>query len=187
VPARHVAQVELVVRRVRRIAGVADAVGALLDVHAGQLDLARDVRLGLRQLDLAALEHAAVALVLEVLLVGDEVGELLVVAEHHVERLRQPQLLEVDRLDDRVGDVQVIARAVDGVAGLDLDREIAAGARRHLQVALVAMDHAGGVEHAVLQLALVDVVLLGLVPVPLGGQKPLEEVDSLESLLLAHR
>ena len=95
--------------RVRGVARVADAVDALLEVDAGELDLAHDVGLGLRELDLARLEHAAVALVLEVLLVRDEVGELLVVAQHDVDRLREPELLEVDVADRRVVDHEVVA------------------------------------------------------------------------------
>src|SRR5262249_8187512 len=124
------------------------------------------------------------ALVLEVLLVRDEVGELLVVAQHDVDRLRQPELLEVDVADRRVEDHQVVAHAVDRVARLDLDREIAARAGADLEVAGIAIDDPGRVQHAGVQPPLVGVVALGVGPILLGGEKPLEEVDALESLLL---
>ena len=90
-------------------------------------------------------------------------------------------------LDRRVVDHQVVAHAVDRVARLHLDREVAARARADAQVAGVAVDDARRVEHPVVQPTLVDVVALGVVPVLLGGEKPLEEVDALEPLdLLAH-
>src|SRR5262249_36455106 len=44
--------------------------------------------------------------------------------------------------------------------------------------------HAGRVEQLVVQPPLLHVVELGLVPVLLGGEEPLEEVDPLEALLL---
>src|SRR4029079_7135838 len=143
-----------------------------------------DVGLGLRQLDPARLEDAAVALVLEVLLVGDDVGELLVAAQHDVDRVRETELLEVDVADRRVEDHQVVAHAVDRVARLDLDREVAARAGGDLEIAGRARDDARRVQHAVVQPSLVDVVPLGVVPVLLGGQKPLEEVAALASLML---
>jgi hypothetical protein len=118
-------------RGVGRVAGVAHPVGALLEVDPGQLDLAADVGLGLADLDLAALEHPAVALVLEVLLVGDEVRELLVEPQDDVDRLREAELLGVDVLDRRVEQHQVVTDPVDRVAGLDLDRQVAAGPGRH--------------------------------------------------------
>jgi hypothetical protein len=181
-PPRRVAHVDLVRLRLARIARVADAVDALLEIDASELDLARDIGLGLRDLDAAALEHAAVALVLEVLLVRDEVGELFVVAQHDVDRLRQAKVFEVDVADLRVEDHEVVALAVDRVARLHLDTHVAARAGGDLQIARVAVDNARGVQELVVQLALLDVIALGVVPVLLGGQEPLEEVDALETL-----
>jgi hypothetical protein len=85
---RNEAQVDLVGTRVHRIPRVTHPGGAFLQIDASQLDLAGHVGLGLRDLDLAALQHPAVPLVLEVFLVRDEVGELLVEAQHHVDGLR---------------------------------------------------------------------------------------------------
>src|SRR5262245_7360797 len=127
------------------------------------------------------------ALVFEVLLVRDEVGELLEVTQHDVDRLRQLELLEVDVADRRVVNHEVIAHAVDRVAGLDLDGEIAARTSGHAQIACVALHDARRVHHPVVQAALIDVIALGVVPILLGGHEPLEEVDALEPLnLVAH-
>ena len=68
------------------------------------------------------------------------------------------------------------------VAGLDLEREIAARARRHRSSPDVAGDDARRVAEPVVQLALLEVIALGVVPVVLGGEEPLEEVDPLEAL-----
>ena len=176
--------VDLVALGIGGVARIAHALHALLEVDAGELDLARDVGLGLRDLDLARLEDAAMALVLEVLFVRDEVRELLVVAQHDVDRLREPELLEVDVADRRVVDHQVVALTIDRVARLDFDGEIAARARVDLEVTGVPVDHARRVQHAVMQPTLIDVIALGVVPILLGGEEPLEEVDALESLLL---
>ena len=97
--------------RIVRVARVADAGGALLEEDAGELDLAGDVGLGLAELDARHLEDAAVALVLEVLLVGDEVGEVLGIAENDVERRRELVLLRRDLLDRRLPQDEVVALA----------------------------------------------------------------------------
>src|SRR6185312_4355567 len=101
--------------------------------------------------------------------------------------LRELELLEVDVADRRVVDHEVVPHAVDRVAGLDLDGEVATRARRDAQVAGEPVHDARRVHHLVVQAALVDVIALGVVPVLLGGEKALEEVDALESLnRLAH-
>src|SRR5262249_40200912 len=54
--------------------------------------------------------------------------------------------------------------------------------RRDAQLAGVPRDHPRRVTEPVVQLALLQVVSLGVVPVVLGGEEPLEEVDPLEAL-----
>ncbi len=182
--ARRVTQVDLVGARIVRIARVTNARRALLEQDARQLDLLLDVGRRLRDLDLAALEDAAMAFVLEVFLVGDEVRQFLDEAQHDIQRLRQLVLLGDDRLDLRLPQHQVVALAVDGVAGLHLERQVAARARVDLQLARITGDDARRVAETIVQLALVEVIALGVVPVVLGGEESFEEVDPLESLTL---
>jgi hypothetical protein len=135
---------------------------------------------------LARLLDAPVTLEVQVLLVGDEVGEVLGVAQHDVDRLRELEVAGVDGLDLLLGQQDVVALPVDGVSGADLDREVTAAAARDADFVGVTRHDARRVERLVVELALFDVVALGVVPVLLGGQEALEEVDALVRSL-SHR
>jgi hypothetical protein len=76
----------------------------------------------------------------------------------------------------------------DGEVGVDslylmLEGQVAAGAGDHLELAGVLQQDAGRVGQALVQLPLLDVIGLGVVPVVLGGEEALEEVDPLGNFL----
>src|SRR3989449_984064 len=182
----HEAQVDLAGTRHPRIERVANLADAFLDAHPAELDGLHSVGLAHHHLDLHLLLDPAMSLEPGVLLVGDEVGRLLEILDRHVDGLRELELVRLDHLHRRVAQHQLVSAPVDAVAGSDLEGEIAAAARRQFESARLDRHHARRMQDAVVQAPLLEVVGLRRVPVLVGGEEALEEVDPLEVGLLRH-